>query len=98
MPTNLSFEEAASIPLAGLTAWQSLVDYAKIKVHDRVLIHAGAGGVGNLAIQIAKSFGAFVATTASSKNEEFLKSLGADLVIDYKKINLKNYYQILILY
>ncbi|GAB6459965.1 NADP-dependent oxidoreductase [Bacillus cereus] len=85
MPTNLSFEEAASIPLAGLTAWQSLVDYAKIKEHDRVLIHAGAGGVGSLAIQIAKSFGAFVATTASSKNEEFLKSLGADLVIDYKK-------------
>ena len=85
MPTNLSFVEAASIPLAGLTAWQSLVDYAKIKEHDRVLIHAGAGGVGSLAIQIAKSFGVFVATTASSKNEEFLKSLGADLVIDYKK-------------
>lgn len=72
MPTNLSFEEAASIPLAGLTAWQSLVDYAKIKEHDRVLIHAGAGGVGSLAIQIAKSFGAFVATTASNKNEGFL--------------------------
>ncbi|HDR7794744.1 TPA: NADP-dependent oxidoreductase [Bacillus luti] len=85
MPTNLSFEEAASIPLAGLTAWQSLVDYAKIKENDRVLIHAGAGGVGSLAIQIAKSFGAFVATTASSKNKEFLTSLGADLVIDYKK-------------
>ncbi|KAB2441252.1 NADP-dependent oxidoreductase [Bacillus luti] len=85
MPTNLSFEEAAAIPLAGLTAWQSLVDYAEIKEHDRVLVHAGAGGVGSLAIQIAKSFGAFVATTASSKNEEFLKSLGADLVIDYKK-------------
>ncbi|TKH10150.1 NADP-dependent oxidoreductase [Bacillus wiedmannii] len=81
MPTNLSFKEAASIPLAGLTAWQSLVDYAKIKEHDRVLIHAGAGGVGSLAIQIAKSFGAFVATTASSKNEEFLKSLGADFDI-----------------
>ena len=71
MPTNLSFEEAASIPLAGLTAWQSLVDYAKIKEHDRVLIHAGAGGVGSLAIQIAKSFGAFVATTASSKMKSF---------------------------
>lgn len=85
MPTNLSFEEAASIPLAGLTAWQSLVDYAKIKENDRVFIHAGAGGVGSLAIQIAKSFGAFVATTASGKNEEFLKDLGADLVIDYKK-------------
>ncbi|KWU56634.1 NADPH:quinone reductase [Bacillus mycoides] len=85
MPNNLSFEESASIPLAGLTAWQSLVDYAQIKENDRVFIHAGAGGVGSFAIQIAKSFGAFVATTASSKNEEFLKSLGADLVIDYKK-------------
>ncbi|MED1510850.1 MULTISPECIES: NADP-dependent oxidoreductase [Bacillus] len=85
MPNNISFEEAASIPLAGLTAWQSLVDYALIKENDRVLIHAGAGGVGSFAIQIAKSFGAFVATTASSKNEEFLKSLGADLIIDYKK-------------
>ncbi|PEB79237.1 NADP-dependent oxidoreductase [Bacillus nitratireducens] len=84
MPNNISFEEAASIPLAGLTAWQSLVDYAQIKENDRVLIHAGAGGVGSFAIQIAKSFGAFVATTASSKNEEFLKSLGADLIIDYK--------------
>ncbi|EJR54905.1 hypothetical protein IIM_01845 [Bacillus cereus VD107] len=85
MPNNLSFEEAASIPLAGLTAWQSLVDYAQIKENDRVLIHAGAGGVGSFAIQIAKSFDAFVATTASSKNEEFLKSIGADLIIDYKK-------------
>ncbi|PQZ57678.1 NADPH:quinone reductase [Bacillus sp. MYb209] len=85
MPNNLNFEEAASIPLAGLTAWQSLVDYAQINENDRVLIHAGAGGVGSFAIQIAKSFGAFVATTASSKNEEFLKRLGADLVIDYKK-------------
>lgn len=85
MPNNISYEEAASIPLAGLTAWQSLVDYAKIKENDRVFIHAGAGGVGSLAIQIAKSFGAFVATTASSKNKEFLQSLGADLVIDYKK-------------
>lgn len=85
MPNNISYEEAASIPLAGLTAWQSLVDYAKIKENDRVFIHAGAGGVGSLAIQIAKLFGAFVATTASRKNKEFLQSLGADLVIDYKK-------------
>ncbi|MGE7886913.1 NADP-dependent oxidoreductase [Bacillus cereus] len=85
MPNNMNYEEAASIPLAGLTAWQSLVDYAKIKENDRVFIHAGAGGVGSMAIQIAKSFGAFVATTASSKNKEFLQSVGADLVIDYKK-------------
>lgn len=84
MPENMSFEEAAAIPLAGLTAWQTLVDVAKIKEGDKVLVHAGAGGVGNFAIQIAKSFGAYVATTASKENEEFVRSLGADLVIDYK--------------
>lgn len=84
MPDNMTFEEAAAIPLAGLTAWQALVDVAKIKEGDRVLVHAGAGGVGNFAIQIAKSFGAYVATTASKENEGFVKSLGADLVIDYK--------------
>ncbi|KFN04628.1 zinc-binding dehydrogenase family protein [Bacillus clarus] len=87
MPNNLSFEEAASVPLAGLTAWQSLVDYACIKEGDKVLIHARAGGVGSFAIQIAKAFGAYIATTASNKNAAFLKSLGADLVIDYKKDN-----------
>ena len=84
IPSSMSFEEAAAIPLAGLTAWQCLVDFGKIKKDDKVLIHAGAGGVGNFAIQIAKSFGAYVATTASSKNAEFLKSLGADQVIDYR--------------
>lgn len=83
MPEDMSFEEGASIPLAGLTAWQCLVDFAGIKEDDKVLIHAGAGGVGNFAIQIAKSFGAFVATTASGKNEEFLKSLGADQIVNY---------------
>lgn len=84
MPENMTFEEAAAIPLAGLTAWQTLVDVAKIKEGDKVLVHAGAGGVGNFAIQIAKSFGAYVSTTASKENEDFVKSLGADLVIDYK--------------
>lgn len=85
IPEKMSFEEAASIPLAGLTAWQCLVDFSKIKENDKVLIHAGAGGVGIFAIQIAKSFGAYVATTASKKNEEFLKSLGADKVINYQE-------------
>ncbi len=84
MPASMSFEEAAAIPLAGLTAWQCLVDFAGIKKDDKVLIHAGAGGVGNFAIQIAKSLGAYVATTASENNEEFVKSLGADQVINYK--------------
>ncbi len=85
IPDNVSFEEAASIPLATLTAWQCLIDLGNLKQGEKVLIHAGAGGVGSMAIQIAKSIGAFVATTASEKNEEFLKSLGADLVINYEK-------------
>jgi NADPH:quinone reductase-like Zn-dependent oxidoreductase len=83
MPEEMSFEEAASIPLAGLTAWQCLVDFGNVKNGDKVLIHAGAGGVGIFAIQIAKSLGAYVVTTASGKNVEFLKSLGADEVINY---------------
>ncbi|MGM7701590.1 NADP-dependent oxidoreductase [Pseudalkalibacillus sp. Hm43] len=93
MPEEMSFEEAASIPLAGLTAWQCLVDFGKIKENDKVLIHAGAGGVGNFAIQIAKSYGAYVATTASEKNHEFLKSLGADQVIDYKHADFSDILQ-----
>lgn len=84
MPNNMTFEEAASIPLAGLTAWQCLVDSAKVSQGDKVLIHAGAGGVGSLAIQIAKSKGATVATTGSGKNRDYLLSLGADLVINYE--------------
>jgi NADPH:quinone reductase-like Zn-dependent oxidoreductase len=72
------------VPLAGLTAWQALLTHGKLKKGDKVLIHAGSGGVGTYAIQIAKHFGAFVATTTSSKNTELVKSLGADVVIDYK--------------
>ena len=82
-PENITHEQAASVPLAGLTAWQALVTKGKIKEGDKVLIHAGSGGVGTLAIQIAKHFGAFVATTTSAKNAELVKDLGADLVIDY---------------
>lgn len=85
MPEDMTYEEAAAIPLAGLTAWQCLVDFSEIKKGDKVLIHAGAGGVGNFAIQLAKSFGAYVATTASKENEAFVKSLGANQVIDYKE-------------
>ncbi|WP_088009089.1 NADP-dependent oxidoreductase [Indiicoccus explosivorum] len=84
MPEKMTFEEAAAIPLTGLTAWQCLVEFAAIQEGDKVLIHAGAGGVGNFAIQLAKSFGAYVATTASKENEEFVKSLGADRFIDYQ--------------
>jgi NADPH:quinone reductase-like Zn-dependent oxidoreductase len=84
IPNNIGFEEAAAMPLAGLTAWQCLVDFSEIKSGDKVLIHAGSGGVGSLAIQIAKSFGAYVASTASGRNEELLKSLGVDKFIDYQ--------------
>ncbi|MFD9625681.1 NADP-dependent oxidoreductase [Peribacillus muralis] len=85
IPDNISFEEAACVPLAGLTAWQCLFDFGNIQQGDKVLIHAGAGGVGTFAIQLAKNAGAYVATTAGTHNVEFLKSLGADEVIDYKK-------------
>ncbi|ASA26275.1 NADP-dependent oxidoreductase [Paenibacillus donghaensis] len=85
MPKALNFEEAAAVPLAAMTAWQALVDHGKIKAGDKVLIHAGAGGVGSFAIQLAKHFGAEVASTASSRNQELLESLGVDHFIDYKK-------------
>ena len=83
-PENISHQEAASIPLAGLTAWQALISKAKLKSGDKVLIHAGSGGVGTLAIQIAKHFGAHVATTCSPRNADLVRDLGADVVIDYK--------------
>lgn len=88
-PKNLSFEEAGSIPLVGLTAWTSLIDKADIQKGERVLIQAGAGGVGSFGIQLAKAKGCWVAATASGKNVEFLKELGADQVIDYEKENFE---------
>lgn len=83
-PANLSMIDAASIPLVGLTAWQVLVEVAKLTRGQKVLIHAGSGGVGTLAIQIARHLGANVATTASAANAGLVRSLGADVVIDYK--------------
>jgi NADPH:quinone reductase-like Zn-dependent oxidoreductase len=83
-PERLSHEEAASIPLVGLTAWQALVEIGQLAAGQKVLIHAGSGGVGTFAIQLAKQLGAFVATTASARNAELVKRLGADQVIDYK--------------
>jgi NADPH:quinone reductase-like Zn-dependent oxidoreductase len=82
-PKNLNMTEAASIPLVGLTAWQALVEVGKVKSGQKVFIQAGSGGVGTIAIQLAKHFGATVATTTSAKNVELVKSLGADVVIDY---------------
>jgi NADPH:quinone reductase-like Zn-dependent oxidoreductase len=84
-PKNLSMEEAGSIPLVGLTSWQALVEIANVKKGQKVFIQAGSGGVGTFAIQLAKHLGAFVATTTSTKNIDLVKSLGADLIIDYKK-------------
>jgi NADPH:quinone reductase-like Zn-dependent oxidoreductase len=89
-PLNLSMAEAASIPLVALTAWQALVETARLKKGQKVLIHAGSGGVGTLAIQLAKHLGAFVATTTSTSNVEWLKALGADVVIDYKQQNFES--------
>jgi NADPH:quinone reductase-like Zn-dependent oxidoreductase len=88
-PRNISMEEAASVPLVGLTAWQALVETGKLKKGQKVFIQAGSGGVGTFAIQLAKQLGAFVATTTSAKNMELVKSLGADLVIDYQKENVE---------
>jgi len=88
-PANISHEEAASIPLAGLTAWQALVSKGNLQKGQKVLIHAGSGGVGTLAIQMAKQLGAYVASTTSTTNVELVKSLGADEVIDYKTRNFE---------
>jgi NADPH:quinone reductase-like Zn-dependent oxidoreductase len=84
-PKALTMEEAASIPLVGLTAWQALIERAHLQRGHKVLIHAGSGGVGTFAIQLAKHVGATVATTTSTANVDLVKSLGADVVIDYRK-------------
>ncbi|KRE87090.1 NADPH:quinone oxidoreductase [Rhodanobacter sp. Soil772] len=84
-PGNLTMEEAASIPLVGLTVWQALVERAHLQRGQKIFIQAGSGGVGTFAIQLARHIGATVATTTSSANTGLVKSLGADLVVDYKK-------------
>lgn len=83
-PNNISFAQAAAIPLAGLTAWQALFDFAKLKAGETILIHAGAGGVGSLAIEFARQAGAKVYTTASQENHGYVKKLGAHVPIDYR--------------
>ncbi|NEC91122.1 NADP-dependent oxidoreductase [Streptomyces sp. SID12501] len=83
-PASVSMEEAGSLPLAALTAWQALVERGKARPGQKVLIHAGAGGVGSIAIQLAAHLGANVATTASGSNADFVRALGADTVIDYR--------------
>jgi NADPH:quinone reductase-like Zn-dependent oxidoreductase len=84
-PAALSMEEAASLPLVGLTAWQALIERAGLRKGQKVFIQAGSGGVGTFAIQLAKHVGATVATTTSAANLELVKRLGADVAIDYRK-------------
>ena len=88
-PANLNFVEAATIPLTVLTAWQSLVDFAGLKTGESVFVTAGSGGVGGFAIQIAKHIGARVCAAASAHNHDYLKSLGADAVINYRHDDIK---------
>lgn len=89
-PKNISMEEAASVPLVALTVWQVLVERAQVKKRQKVFIQAGSGGVGTIAIQLAKYLGATVATTASAKSFDMLTELGADLIIDYKNSDFEN--------
>ncbi|MFF0042704.1 NADP-dependent oxidoreductase [Streptomyces mirabilis] len=84
-PATLTMEEAASLPLVALTSWQALVERARIQPGQKVLIHAGSGGLGTIAIQLAKQLGAHVATTTSTANVDLVRRLGADVVVDYKK-------------
>ena len=84
-PKKLTMEEAASIPLVGLTAWQALVERGQLKEGQKVFIQAGSGGVGTFAIQLAKHLGATVATTTGTSNIDLVRSLGADVIVDYKK-------------
>jgi NADPH:quinone reductase-like Zn-dependent oxidoreductase len=84
-PANLTMEEAASLPLVALTAWQAFIEVAQLKKDQKVFIQAGSGGVGSVAIQLAKHLGAWVATSTGTSNVEWVKGLGADVVIDYRK-------------
>jgi len=89
-PANATFEEAASLPLVALTAWQALVEIGKLSANQRVLIHAGSGGVGSTAIQLARHLGATVFTTVGQRNVELVKRLGADVPIDYRSARFED--------
>lgn len=84
-PANLSFDQAAAVPMAGLRAWHVLTEVLQVKAGQHILIHGGAGGIGTFALQIAKHLGVHVATTVSEKDKEYAMSLGADIAIDYQK-------------
>ena len=87
LSSTITFQEAGALPAVALTAWHSLFHYGELKEGQRVLIHGGAGGVGHVAIQMAKRAGAYVMTTARASNHEFIRSLGADEVIDYTSVD-----------
>lgn len=89
-PKNIGFEEAGSLPLVSASAVQALEEHIRLKPNQKILIHGGAGGIGSIAIQIARSIGAHVATTVSANDVNFVKSLGAGLIIDYKKIKFED--------
>ena len=89
-PKSLNFVESAAVPMAALTAWQALVDVAKLQPGQTILIHGGSGGVGSFAVQIAKARGARVIATASTKNQDLLKQLGADVAVDYTKTKFED--------
>ena len=89
-PASLNFVEAAAVPMGALTAWQALVDVAKLQAGQTVLIHGGSGGVGSFAVQIAKTLGARVIATASTTNQDLLKQLGADEAVDYTKTRFED--------
>jgi NADPH:quinone reductase-like Zn-dependent oxidoreductase len=90
-PKSLNFVESAAVPMGGLTAWQALVDVAKLQPGQTVLVHGGSGGVGSFAIQIAKARGARVIATASTANQDLLKQLGADVAVDYTKTKFEDF-------
>jgi NADPH:quinone reductase-like Zn-dependent oxidoreductase len=89
-PASLNFVEAAAVPMGALTAWQALVDVAKLQAGQTILIHGGSGGVGSFAVQIAKALGAHVIATASTTNQDLLKQLGADEAVDYTKTRFED--------
>jgi alcohol dehydrogenase len=89
-PKTLNHLEAAGLPLVGVSAWQALVEYMGLSKDQKILIHGGAGGIGSIAIQLAKHLGAYVATTVSTNDKQFVQELGADQVIDYKSQNFED--------
>jgi NADPH:quinone reductase-like Zn-dependent oxidoreductase len=89
-PKSLNFVEAAAVPMGALTAWQALVDVAKLQPGQTILVHGGSGGVGSFAVQIAKARGARVIATASTANQDVLKQLGADVAVDYTKTKFED--------